>query len=523
MGILFLTLIFILSSGVYCDFGVLVVDNEIESKQFCVSISTSISSIGSTSNNAKRFRLVDLSPWDGCDEPANISSLDFLQNSVVVLNPENCFIASKAFRVSEMGACGILLATSNDVPVVNDLLPIDNFTVTVIADESLYEIKLMNGQHVKMFVPPDKFYWDFSYLIIWLTAFSCVFVGGIWTSAARARVEKGRTHAEAANQNDQTLDNEETGERSISTRVLFLAVAGYTVWAIFLFGYVLLNYYFFKYMMYVNIALFCVIVPISLYWCFLPFIRRIPLGRYTMRCNCCDTLEIRETIWLMFCVAITIFWCICIKKSWIWVLQNLFGMAVCVSLLGVWRVASLKNCTIILGFLFIYDIFMVFVTPLLTHDGKSVMEKLVIGGGDIGDSLLVVPSVFQCPFISTSPIAICTHGFLILGFGDVIVPGILIAYCHDFSTKNKIPNVYFASSLIGYGFGLLLTGVFINVMKMIQPALLYLVPCSILPVFIVACIRKEFRCMWYNHPVGYKLFRNSGESEYEDTSFNHKS
>lgn len=44
-----------------------------------------------------------------------------------------------------------------------------------------------------------------------------------------------------------------------------------------------------------------------------------------------------------------------------------------------------------------------------------------------------------------------------LGFGDVVIPGLLIAYCSAFDRIKNIPFVYFTFSMIFYAIGLILT------------------------------------------------------------------
>ena len=61
-------------------------------------------------------------------------------------------------------------------------------------------------------------------------------------------------------------------------------------------------------------------------------------------------------------------------------------------MLHVLRMPSLKICSILLGILFFYDIFFVFITPLLTKNGKSVMVE-VATGGETGEQLPMVLKV----------------------------------------------------------------------------------------------------------------------------------
>ena len=57
-------------------------------------------------------------------------------------------------------------------------------------------------------------------------------------------------------------------------------------------------------------------------------------------------------------------------------------------------------------------------------------------------------------------------------------------------------------SVAAYVVGLLLTGVALYLMKSGQPALLYLVPCTVLTTVIMAAWTGELGAMWRGHEVG---------------------
>ncbi|KAL3310910.1 Signal peptide peptidase-like 3 [Cichlidogyrus casuarinus] len=121
--------------------------------------------------------------------------------------------------------------------------------------------------------------------------------------------------------------------------------------------------------------------------------------------------------------------------------------------------------------------------------------------------------------------------FSIFGLGDVVMPGILIAFllhfdCYKFhklvleknpyfklesSTNIKSARriiyrenlkqvasafKYFPSSLVGYIIGFMLTSYCSKEFHYPQPALLYLVPMTLMPTFTRAYLQKDFRCIW---------------------------
>jgi Signal peptide peptidase len=62
-----------------------------------------------------------------------------------------------------------------------------------------------------------------------------------------------------------------------------------------------------------------------------------------------------------------------------WVMQDVFGAAMCISFLAVIKLNSLKVAASLLIMAFFYDIFMVFISPLFF--GKSVMITVATSGG----------------------------------------------------------------------------------------------------------------------------------------------
>jgi hypothetical protein len=53
--------------------------------------------------------------------------------------------------------------------------------------------------------------------------------------------------------------------------------------------------------------------------------------------------------------------------SWSWILQNIMAFSLASNALSYYRLSTFKTITILLTIFFIYDIFMVFVTPLFTN------------------------------------------------------------------------------------------------------------------------------------------------------------
>jgi signal peptide peptidase-like protein 2B len=72
-----------------------------------------------------------------------------------------------------------------------------------------------------------------------------------------------------------------------------------------------------------------------------------------------------------------------------------------------------------------------------------------------GQTHEVLPILLLVPRIGAGPYS----GYNILGFGDLVLPGLLLVYARmfDLTQRRSLVGGYFAPASIGYGVGLLLT------------------------------------------------------------------
>lgn len=160
-----------------------------------------------------------------------------------------------------------------------------------------------------------------------------------------------------------------------------------------------------------------------------------------------------------------------------WVLNNVFGLALSVNALENLPVRDFKVLFGLLAALLFYDVFFVFGTDVMLTVAKSIDGPIKL--------------LFPKP----------SGGFSMIGLGDIIMPGILVAMClrYDLYRKEKLDkkkDLYFYSSLIGYTFGILLTVLAMLLMEKEQPALLYLVPTTILSVLLASVLSKDLSQLW---------------------------
>ncbi|GAB6029249.1 Minor histocompatibility antigen H13 [Chamberlinius hualienensis] len=199
----------------------------------------------------------------------------------------------------------------------------------------------------------------------------------------------------------------------------------------------------------------------------------------------------KDLICFAFCslVGVWYLW----KKHWI--ANNLFGLAFAINGVELLHLNKIITGLILLGGLFIYDIFWVFGTDVMVTVAKS----------------------FEAPIKMIFPQDLLEKGFeaknfAMLGLGDIVIPGIFLALLlrYDVSLKRK-SNTYFNTGFIAYIIGLVTTIVVMHVFKHAQPALLYLVPACIgLPLF-VAIIKGDIKSLFQyeDHPAEEKKTQKS--------------
>lgn len=178
-----------------------------------------------------------------------------------------------------------------------------------------------------------------------------------------------------------------------------------------------------------------------------------------------------------------------------WVANNAFGLAFALNGIELLPVNTVRIGCILLCGLFFYDVFWVFGTDVMVSVAKKFDAPIKI--------------IFPQDFLVSG---FWGKNFAMLGLGDIVIPGIFIAFLlrFDYSLKRK-SNIYFWSCFLAYVFGLGLTIGVMSYFKHAQPALLYLVPCCILIPLFVAILKGDLRALlnYSDHP----LPQEDGESK----------
>ncbi|WVW80286.1 hypothetical protein I302_102264 [Kwoniella bestiolae CBS 10118] len=174
-----------------------------------------------------------------------------------------------------------------------------------------------------------------------------------------------------------------------------------------------------------------------------------------------------------------------------YILSNVLALSLSTATLALLKLDSFLAAFVLLGVLLIYDIFWVFATPVMVTVAKNIDAPIKI----------LSPK--------TSPLG-HPKEFAMLGLGDIVIPGLVIALCLRFdlhryarshpdlevTTRSRFSKPYFWTGMVSYVLGLGTTMVVMHTFRAAQPALLYLSPACTLGPVLLAVARGELKDLW---------------------------
>ncbi|ETN08429.1 hypothetical protein PPTG_12224 [Phytophthora nicotianae INRA-310] len=273
--------------------------------------------------------------------------------------------------------------------------------------------------------------------------------------------------------------------------------------------------------------------------------------------------SVGDLLALALSFGITLFWFLARFQSYSWIFQDLFGVCFCLVFLRTARLPNLKVATVLLVLVFMYDVFMVFISPYIFKE--SVMIKVATGGaqstatgGVFSGYCLRYPTDTQhdcrsewMPILLRVPKVLdWRSGYSLLGLGDIVLPGLLLVFCarYDYATRGQLfgrlspphgkmfgrhpisdalngssaagnrdldmsgaelggakqhypcRRGLFCLLMWGYTIGLLLANIAVVTTGSGQPALMYLVPCTLGLLAIVGWRRGILNKLWEGPP-----------------------
>ena len=416
----------------------------------------------------------------GCSAPQT----PYAANSValVLRSPANsttapvCTFVTKALIAAQAGAVGLLVTNTDDTVAgmggdgTNVTIPTamvrssDGHTLSVIVGQSLT---------IRGYTRPVA---DASFFLMFGLALFTV------TAAAflSARTAAAKRRASGASRPPSIPEDEPMvaylGMREAVGFVIMASLA------------LLVLFYFIKYLIYVLLAVFAIggasslasILALSLSYLF-------PAHNQLLRCPPLPPTRLYTVLSTIPAVVSAVVWLVYRASWWSFVLQNLLGICLLLTLQRVLRLPNIKISLILLSLAFFYDVFWVFLSPIFFS--SSVMQTVAQGGGT-GEA---VPMLLRLPRLQDE-----LGGYTMLGLGDIALPGLLVSYLlrFDYQMGYGWLRGYFGMSVVGYAVGLVLTYFALVAMRSGQPALLYLVPCTLYAVLAVAWCRGDVKQLW---------------------------
>lgn len=257
-----------------------------------------------------------------------------------------------------------------------------------------------------------------------------------------------------------------------------------------------------------TVALAFLLLPMCQY-----FLR--PCGRNAkLSLGFCGRFSMAELISLSISTLIVFIWII----TGHWLLMDAMGIGLCVAFIAFVRLPSLKVSTLLLSGLLLYDVFWVFFSKYVFS--ANVMVRVATRPAANPMSAMAKrlhlsrPPKLSLPGKLVFPSNQNSGHFSMLGLGDIVMPGLLLCFVMRYDAYKRaqakkmaeagIPFPshwhkisYFHCSLFGYFLGLLTATVSSEVFKAAQPALLYLVPFTLLPLFLMAYLKGDLKTMWH--------------------------
>lgn len=427
-------------------------------------------------------------PIDCCS-----ASASKLSGSVALCVRGTCDFTTKAAFAQSAGATAALMINdadelfemecSNDTSV-NISIPV--VEITKSTGDALNKLLTSKRKVEVLLYAPTRPVVDYSVAFLWLMAVGTVICASLWSDITAPDQNDERYNelspkssmSEAGKDDSEDLVNIDT-----KGAIIFVITA-----STFL---VLLFFFMSSWFIWVLIILFCIGGIEGMHNCIvsLALRKRPKCGQKTLNLPMFGEVSIFSLVVLLFCVIFAVVWVATRRESFSWFGQDALGIGLMITVLQLARLPNIKVATVLLCCAFVYDIFWVFISPVIFQ--KSVMITVARGdkaGGEAIPMLLRFPRLFD-PW----------GGYDMIGFGDILFPGLLISFAHRFDKDNGrgASNGYFLWLVVGYGIGLVLTYLGLYLMNGNgQPALLYLVPCTLGVTVILGCIRGELESLW---------------------------
>ncbi|KAL8154575.1 hypothetical protein AgCh_000083 [Apium graveolens] len=452
-------------------------------------------------NAAKRSPIIP-NPSDCCS-----AFTEKLSDAIAVCPRGTCDFAVKAENAQSAGAA-VLIFINDDkdsLPIIdcptNQSLNIAIPTVVITkADGDWLTGSMGSKQKVELLVyaPPRSIVHP-SVVFLWVMTVATVALAAVWSEFTVSKEIEERydeLQPQKSVKAKEDNDEDEIVEINLMSAVTFVITAS---------AFLLLLFYFMSsWFVWVLIILFCIGGVQGMHLC----ITSVVSSNYKkrkVRLPAFGNVSIFSLVIFVLCVAFAVFWAATRKESYSWIGQDILGICLMITVLQLAQLPNIKVATALLSCAFCYDIFWVFISPALF--GSSVMISVAKGDNSGGESI---------PMLLRSPKFFDPYdGYNMIGFGDILFPGLLVAFSFRFDKAKKrgLRDGYFLWLMIGYTCGLLCTYLGLYLMNGHgQPALLYLVPSTLGTIVVLSSVRGELKELWNSTLDDTRIKQSSGEA-----------
>lgn len=445
--------------------------------------------IASKEKNANRTSLTLSDPRDGCSAPKSKVA------GVIMVERGHCKFTAKANNAEAAGATAVLIMnnqkelykmvcdpgeTDLDIHIPAVMLPQD-------AGASLEKMITNTSSVSVQLYSPGRPAVDIAEVFLWLMAVGTILCASYW-SAWSAREAANEHDKELKDASDEILNDKGSSASgavniNMTSAVLFVVIASCFLIVL----YKLMSSWFLDLL----VVLFCIGGTEGLQTCLVALLSRWfkRAGDSYIKLPFFGAVSYLTLAVSPFCITFAVVWGVYRNVSFAWIGQDILGIALIITVLQIVHIPNLKVGTVLLSCAFLYDIFWVFVSKKVFHESVMIVVARGDKSGEDGiPMLLKIPRIFD-PW----------GGYSIIGFGDILLPGLLIAFSlrFDWLAKKSLRAGYFFWEMFAYGLGLLITYVALNLMDGHgQPALLYIVPFTLGTFFALGKKRGELNILW---------------------------
>ncbi|XP_021718472.1 signal peptide peptidase-like 2 isoform X1 [Chenopodium quinoa] len=443
--------------------------------------------IVSKEKNANHSRLTLSDPKDCCSQPRNK-----LAGDIIMVHRGHCRFTTKANVAEAAGASAVLIINdANELykmvcePDETDL-DIHIPTVMLPQDAGItLEKMLSNSSSVSVqLYSPRRPVVDIAEVFLWLMAVGTVLCASYWSAwSAREAVAEHEKLLEDASEELSNVSYGGVVNISTKSALLFVVVASSFLVVL----YKLMS----SWLIELLVVLFCIGGAEGLQTCLVALLSRWfnLFARSYVKVPLLGAVSYLTLAVSPFCITFAVLWGVYRDLHFAWIGQDVLGIALIITVIQIVRIPNLKVGTVLLSCAFLYDIFWVFISKKLFHESVMIVVARGDKSGEDGiPMLLKIPRMFD-PW----------GGYSIIGFGDILLPGLLIAFSlrYDWLAKKNLRAGYFLWTMIAYGLGLLITYVALNLMDGHgQPALLYIVPFTLGTLLMLGKKRGTLKVLW---------------------------